>query len=187
MGWLSVVLFSPCQCPNSHLLLIIDITSLELLRVPWLWEKEDAPLASHSQGHAACGVHVKPLGHRRYLGTVSSPSSPVQQEEQKVSPFLLRSFRSLLPSTVMANGFFRPHSAVGQRPFPKRLKTTSRVRSLSYLPGTLPLPWVGLRRNLPTIQEEGPDDSRKELVSKTPAAGLPPGLTLNKKNDLMGP
>lgn len=70
---------------------------------------------------------------------------------------------------------------VGQRPFPKRLKTTSRVRSLSYLPGALPLPWVGLRWNLPTIQEEGPDDSRMELVSKTPAAGLPPGLTAEQE------
>lgn len=171
----------PLSMPEFPSSLIIDITSLELLRVPWSWEKEDAPLASHSQGHAAWGVHVKPLGHRRYLSTVSSPSSPVQQEEQKVPSFLLRSFGSLLPSTAMANVLFKPHSAVGQGPFSKRLKTTNRVRSLSYLPGTLPLPWVGLRRNLPTIQEEGTDDSRKELVSKIPAAGLPPGLTAEQE------
>lgn len=99
---------------------------------------------------------------------------------------LHRSFRSLLPSTVTANGFFKPHSAVGQGPFPQRLKTTSRVRNLSYLPGTLPLPWVGLRWNLPTIQEEGPDDSGKELVSKTPAAGLPPGLPAEQEKGPYG-
>lgn len=85
----------------------------------------------------------------------------------------------LLQRWLMASSSHIPQWDRGR--FLRGSKPLAESEAFPILPGTLPLPWVGLRRNLPTIQEEGPDDSRKELVSKIPAAGLPPGLTAEQE------
>lgn len=164
------------ECPSS-----LDYRHHELgvLKSPLVIGERRCPIGLPLPGTRCLGCPCQTFGSQEVFGHSQQPQLTSAARGVESARFLM-SFRSLLPSTVTANGFFRPHSAEGQGLFPKRLKT-SRVRSLSYLPGTLPLPWVGLRRNLPTIQEEGPDDSRKELVSKTPAADLPPGLTAEQE------
>lgn len=100
-----------------------------VLKSPLVMEERRCPLP-----RCVLVIHVKPLSHRRCLGSQQPQSHQVQEEEETVPFWLPVSFRSPLPPIVMANSFFKSHSTVRYRLFPRMPKATRIVRSLSYLP-----------------------------------------------------